>query len=173
MDPYAFSDFWQIPSGSPRPSDPTMLHALARIVFDETGLRLASVSMMSGAEVEFAGSESGEAKRMRMLFMIEVAELGLTQLDNFPFGKTFECRNQGQDINSIPIVLNFRKYRQYTWSTEEDLKELINSGLYPVEEKTQYRMMLEAFTFHKQNLTYLDSLKQHSQSASLSHGLYT
>ena len=150
-----------------------MLHALARIVFDETGLRLTSVSMMSGSEVELAGSESGEAKRMRMLFTIEVAELGLTQLDKFPFGKTSECRNQRQDTNSVPIALNLMKYRQYTWSTEEDLKDLINSGLYPIEEKAQYRMMLEAFTFHNQNLTYLDSLKQYSQSASLSHGLYT
>ena len=173
MDPHAFSDCWQIPSGSPRPTDPTMLHALARIVFDETGLRLTSVSMMSGAEVEHAGSESGKAKRMRMLFMIEVAELGLTQLDYSPFGKNSECRSQEQDINSVPIALNLVKYRQHTWSTEKDLKELINSGLYPVEERAQYRMMLEAFIFHNQNLAYLDSLNHYSQSASSSHGLYT
>ena len=165
FDPHAFSDFWQLPSGEIRPSDPTMLHALARIVFDETGLQLTNVSMMPGTEVERAGSVSGKAERMRMLFMIEVAELGLMQLDDPPFGKTSEF-----GTNSVPVALNLVKYRQHTWSTEEDLKELIDSGLYPDEEKAQYRMILEAFIFHKQDLAYLDYLNQYSQIASSSHG---
>ena len=119
---------------------------------------------MSGNEVEPAAFETGTAQRMRMLFMVEVAELGPMQLDNSPFGKGFGIGSQRHDINSVPIALNLSKHRQHVWSTEEDLKEFINSGLYPIEEKAQYRMMLEAFIFHKQNLAYLESLSQKSQS---------
>ncbi|KAL9068449.1 MAG: hypothetical protein Q9161_006200 [Pseudevernia consocians] len=172
MDPHAFSDFWQIPSGSPKPSDPTMLHALARIIFAQTGLRLQSVVTMSGIEIESASVEIGNAQRMRMLFMVEVAELGPMQLDNSPFGKDFGYGSQGLDVDSVPIALNLGKHRQYLWSREEDLKEFINSGLYPIEERTQYRMMLEAFVFHNQNLAYLDSLNQQSQGAASSHAFH-
>ena len=171
-DPHAFSDFWQLPSGSPRTSDPTMLHTLARIIFEQTGLRLTSVVTMSGTEVEPATFETGNAPWMRMLFMVEVAELGPMQLDNSPFGKDFGCGSQKIDINSVRIALNLSKHRQHVWSREEDLKHFINSGLYPIEEKAQYRMMLEAFVFHKQNLAYLESLNQQRQSAGSSHGFH-
>lgn len=147
-----------------------MLHALARIMFEHTGLRLTSVVTMSGTEIEPAGWETGNAQRMRMLFMVEVAELGPIQLDSSPFGKDFGYGSRGVDVNSVPITLNLGKHRQHVWSREEDLKEFINSSLYPVEERAQYRMMLEAFVFHKQNLAYLDSLNQQSRIAGSSHG---
>ena len=169
-DPHAFSDFWQLPSGSPKISDPTMLHTLARIIFEQTGLRLTSVVTMSGTEVEPGTFETGNALRMRMLFMVEVAELGPMQLDNSPFGKDFGCGSQEIDINSVQIALNLSKHRRHVWSREKDLKEFINSGLYPIEEKAQYRMMLEAFVFQKQNRAYLESLNQQRQSAGSSHG---
>lgn len=157
MDPNAFSDFWQIPSGSPKPSDLTMLHALARIVFDETGLHLTSVNMMSDAEKDPASVECGKPQRLRMLFMVEVSELGTMQSGTPPFVKDFGYGSQGLDISSVPIALNIGRYRRHAWSTEEDLSELMNSGLYPVEERAQYRMMLDAFVFHKQNFAYLDT----------------
>lgn len=171
-DPHAFSDFWQIPSGSPKPSDPTMLHALARIIFEQTGLRLTSVVTMSGPETEAASSETGYPQRMRMLFMVEVAELRPMQLDNSPFGKDFGYGGQRLDFTYITVTLNPRKHRQHVWSREEDLKELIDSRLYPIEERAQYRMMLEAFVLHKQNLAYLDAVFQQSQSAGSSHGFH-
>lgn len=142
-----------------------MLHALARIVFEQTGLRLTSVVTMSGTLVEPATLETGNAQRMRMLFLVEVAELGPMLLDNSPFGKDFGFGSQELDINSVPIALNLSKHRRHIWSKEEDLKDFINSGLYPIEEKAQYRMILEAFVFHKQNLAYLESLNQQRQSA--------
>lgn len=169
-DPHAFSDFWQIPSGSPKPSDPTLLHALVRIIFEQTGLQLTSVVTMSGTEIEPASFENGNAQRVRMLFMVEVAELGPMQLDHSPFGKDFGYGSQGLDVNSVPIALNLGKHRQHVWSREEDLKEFIKSGLYPIEEKAQYRMMLEGFVYHKQNIAYLHSLTQHIQSSGSSHG---
>ena len=171
-DPHAFSDFWQIPSGSPKPSDPTMLHALARFIFDQTGLRLTSVVTLSGSEKESTMFKNGEAQRMRLLFMVEVAELGSVQPGNIPDGKDSGYESQALDVNSLPIALDVGRYRRHAWSTEEDLKELVNSGLYPAEERAQYRMMLHAFFFHKQNLAYLDSLNQHSQGVSSSHGLH-
>lgn len=134
-----------------------MLHALARIVFDETGLQLTSVNMMSDAEKEPASVECGKPQKLRMLFMVEVSELGSVQSGTSPFAKDFGYGSQGLDISSVPIALKFGKYRRHAWSTEEDLNELMNSGLYPVEERAQYRMMLDAFVFHKQNLAYLET----------------
>lgn len=171
MDPHAFSDFWQIPSGSPKPSDPTMLHALARIVSDETGLLLTSVITMSGTETAPINVETGKSQIMRMLFMVEVAELGSVQSDDSSFETAFGYGCQELNVSSIPVALELGKYRRHAWSTEEDLKELIDSGLYPVEERTQYRMMLDAFASHKQNVAYLHSLNQHRQSAGLGHDM--
>ena len=148
-----------------------MLHALARLILDQTGLRLTSVITLSGSEKEFTTFKNGEAQRMRLLFMVEVAELGSVQSGNFPYGNDSGYESQGLDVNSLPIALDFGMYRRHAWSTEEDLEELVNSGLYPVEERAQYRMMLHAFVFHKQNLAYLDSLNQHSQGVSSSRGL--
>ena len=131
-----------------------MLHALARIILEQTGLRLASVVTMSGTDIEPARPETGNVQRMRLLFMVEVAELG----PNVP---PFEIETGygGQRLDA-PIALNTSNHRQHVWSREEELKEFVNSGLYPIEEQAQYRMMLEAFVFHKQNLAYLNSLYQ-------------
>ena len=150
-----------------------MLHALARIILNQTGLRLTSVYMMSGTDIEPPSFETEKAQRMRMLFMVEVAELGSVQLYNIPFEMDFRNESEALDVNSVPIILNSSIYRQHAWSTEADLKEFINSGLYPAEEKAQYRMMLEAFVFHKQNLAYLDTVNRQSRSAISSHGLHT
>ena len=149
-----------------------MLHTLARIVFEQTGLRLTSIVTMSGTVVEPATLETGNAQRMRMVFMIEVAELGPMLLDNSPFGKGFGFGSQELDIDSVPIALNLSKHRRHTWSREEDLKDFINSGLYPIEEKAQYRMILDAFVSHKQNLAYLESLDQQRQNPGLSLGFH-
>lgn len=167
-DPHAFSDFWQVPSGSPKPSDPTMVHALARIVLDETGLHLTSVFMLSGTQQEPPSIGTGKSQSMRMFFMVEVAELGSAQSANSPFGKDPNYESQELDVSTVPITLDFGRHRRYAWSTEGDLEELINSGLYPVQERPQYRMMLDAFVFHKQNLAYLHSLNSHFQDASSS-----
>lgn len=149
-----------------------MLHALARILFDETGLRLTSVSMLSGIEEDPPNNGIEKSQRMSMLFMVEVSELGSAQSGNSPFGEDFRYGNQELDVSTVPINLNFGRYRRYAWSTEGDLQELINSGLYPVEERPQYRMMLDAFIFHKQNIAYLHSLNLHSQDTSSSSGLH-
>ena len=135
-----------------------MLHALVRIIFEETGLRLTSVAMMSGTEVEPASFDNEYAQRMRMQFMVEVAEVGSLHLDDSPYGKDFGLGSQRLDVSSVPIALNLGKHRQHVWAREEDLKELMNSGLYPLGEGAQYRMMLEAFVFHTQNIAYFNSL---------------
>ena len=149
-----------------------MVHALARIILDETGLRLTSVFTLSGTKEEPPSIETGKSQSMRMFFMVEVAELGSAHSGNSPFGNDFMYGSQEFDISSIPITLDFRRHRRYAWSTEGDLEELINSGLYPVEERPQYRVMLDAFVLHKQNLAYLHSLNLHLQDASSSRGLH-
>ena len=61
---------WEIPGGSVDRSDPTILHGLAREVFEETGLKLTKFVRGVGNGIEFA---TGPRKRwMKLSFDIEV-----------------------------------------------------------------------------------------------------
>lgn len=80
----AFPNRWEIPGGSSESTDPTVLHSLAREVFEETGLHLTRVVRQVGTGVEFRSIPSnviigdGGAKPvkvfLKLTFEIEVAE---------------------------------------------------------------------------------------------------
>lgn len=52
----------------------------------------------------------------------------------------------------------------------EDLREFIKPKLYPIEEKAQYQVMLEAFAFYRRDHAQLKCLRQQRQGANSSHG---
>ena len=137
-----------------------LLHAMASIIREQTGLQLIYVVTMSGTEI---GSKpnawTGRSQWMRMLFMVEVIELrmiaerGAKSPEEFAFDEDSEYGDQGSDISQEPdldavnVTMNPEKHRLHVWAREEDLREFIKSGLYPIEEKAQYQVMLEAFAF--------------------------
>ena len=80
----AFPNLWEVPGGSSEGTDPTVLHSVAREVFEETGLHLTRFVRQVGKGVEFTSSsnivdENGVLKPRRVFlkltFAIEVAEL--------------------------------------------------------------------------------------------------
>lgn len=84
----AFPNLWEIPGGSSEPTDPTLLHSLAREVFEETGLHLTRVVRQIGKGLEFGsrpskaivGGGGGDVGAkpsklyLKLTFEIEVAE---------------------------------------------------------------------------------------------------
>ena len=182
-DPHAFSAFWQVPSGSLSLSDQTLLHAMASIIHEQTGLQLSYVVTMSGTEIgPKPNAWTGRSQWMRMLFMVEVVELrmiaerGAKSPEEFAFDEDSEYGDQGSDISQEPdldavnVTMNPEKHRLHVWATEEDLREFIKSGLYPIEETAQYQVMLEAFAFYRQDFAQLNYLRQQRQGANSSHG---
>ena len=82
-DPNAFSDYWQVPSGKPSLDDLSLLHALARVVREQTSLTISYVATMSGSEEGPGNWFSDSALWMRMLFVVEVSELAPKSRRNF------------------------------------------------------------------------------------------
>lgn len=141
-----------------------MLHALGRIISQQTGLRLTRVVTMSGTEFGPLIWNNAEAQWMRMMFIVEVAELTATSSPlvadwsgNYAFGEQHSYGVHGVsgpnsvDVDAVKVILNPVYHGQHVWSNEEDLKEFIDSGLYPTEERSQYQLMMEAFSMYKQD----------------------
>ena len=73
----AFPDRWEVPGGSSEHSDPTILHSIAREVFEETGLRLTRVVQQVGNGVKFTTGRNDKSQQwLKLSFEIEVAEIG-------------------------------------------------------------------------------------------------
>ena len=169
VDPHAFSGFWQVPSGKPTLADTSMLHALARIVYEQTGLHIRRVAIMLGAEEGSRDWLAGNVPWLRMFFMVEVAELappGLQTPENraSDVDQPFEAGHSSSLQRSVPDAVDVRvnpdKHRSHVWVNEEDLMEFINARLYPMEETTQYGVMLEAFAYYRQDFARLEYLRR-------------
>lgn len=162
-DPDTFSWAWEVPSGAPKSSDLTLLHALSRIVLEQTGLHLSRVHTMSGSQI---GPQDENPQWIKLQFTCQVRELDCDndrfypqqtlayQMGN-PESYNFEAaKAQAKDPNTVPVRLNSQSHRQHAWATEEDLREFMNLGLYPNGANNQYQSMLDAFALYKQD--YLD-----------------
>ena len=153
-DPHAFSCAWGVPSGSPKPSDLTMLHALSRIILEQTGLHLSRVHTLSGSQVGPGSFESGEAKWMKLLFTVQVSGIGsgsapAFQHDEYQAGDD-RFTGKAKDVHTISRSLNHDRHQKHAWVTEADLMEFVSSGLFPMDAAKQYQAMLDAFSLYRQ-----------------------
>lgn len=64
----AFPNLWEVPGGSAEATDPTLLHSVAREVFEETGLKLTKVVRSVGTGLQFT---TGDYKWNKLSFEIE------------------------------------------------------------------------------------------------------
>ena len=67
-----FPNLWEVPGGSAEKTDPTILHSIAREVFEETGLKLTKVVGAVGDGCEF--TTGGNGKWKKLTFEIEVEQ---------------------------------------------------------------------------------------------------
>ena len=169
-DPHAFSNLWEIPNGMPKPSDLTLLHALSRIILEQTGLHLSRVYSMPSSQT--GPSDGGGSQWMKLQFSVQVSELegdedrfshqqALAYAAGVPEDYNFEtARSQVRDPNKIPIKLNSATHSKHAWATEEDLIEFANTGLYPTEAGNVYQPILDAFALYKQDCESVKNRKK-------------
>lgn len=184
-DPNAFSHYWQVPIGKPILADATLVHTLSRLVREQTGLQLAHVVTMVGTEEGPRSRQTGNIIWMKMLFVVEVTEFApqMRQISNGPEADTFEdvsddepCKasmEEESDLDSVQVRLNPAKHVSHVWAPESDLKGFIDAGLYPVEERVQYHILLEAFALYRQDFAHLEQLRWTRQNVVSAQGLWS
>ncbi|KAG6988968.1 hypothetical protein G7Y79_00066g094860 [Physcia stellaris] len=110
---------WEVPGGSVDTSDPTILHGLAREVFEETGLKLTKFVRTVGQGIEF---NTGPEKRWIKL--------------------SFEIEIQGGASKNTKITLDPTEHQAFKWATKE---EVDGWGTDNIVTPQQRDMMLLAF----------------------------
>lgn len=150
-DPHAFATVWEIPNGSPTSDDPTFLDALERIIFEQTGLQTCNIHAMSDIKPRSAKILPCDGC-VKMLFTVQVDELISGMTGGTSEDSTSETSledSQWPDWTSDLIVLDPQRHSQYAWVTEAEIREFVDSGLFPVEETKQYEAIVNAFAFYK------------------------
>ncbi|KAL8904983.1 MAG: hypothetical protein Q9171_006852 [Xanthocarpia ochracea] len=140
----------EVPGGSIEADDPTVLHGLAREVFDETGLRLTRFVRLVGENIKGSTSQEektvskpGDPKRFKLGFEIEVSEIGVLETDT-------NDRDVEGYLRSVPVDLDPHEHQDQAWVTEEDVKAFYENGVgRPIVSKDQAGEMLEAFRLRR------------------------
>ena len=153
-------DLWEVPGGSSDRRDPTILHSVARELFEETGLRLNRFVRQVGDGIVFeTGPESNKKRCLKLSFEVEVSEIPSTSQDHL-HGQYDTARLEdnggiaGQVLDSISITLHPAEHQKFAWATEEDIKNsdpnraLQNGGPYEIFTEDQRLLMLQAFELH-------------------------
>ncbi|KAI4183029.1 MAG: hypothetical protein L6R41_005639 [Letrouitia leprolyta] len=140
----AFPNLWEIPGGSVDEDDPTILHSLAREVFEETGLRLTRVVRQAGDGIEWTENKIGkERKWLKLTFEMEVAEID-SSMATTDEGKISEY------LESIPVELDPKEHQEYAWTTEKEIREHLEGGKgREIGWKVLAEQMLKAFEVGK------------------------
>lgn len=140
----AFPDLWEVPGGSVDKDDPTILHGLAREVFEETGLRLTRFVRLVGDAIKWTTTEKGGAvKWLKFSFEIEVSEVGAlkTGVD--------EQDVEGY-LRSLPVDLDPHEHQDHAWVTEKEVRAFYEEGIgKKIVSKEQAGKMLEAFELRR------------------------
>ena len=147
----SFANLWEVPGGSSDAEDPTILHSLAREVFEETGLRLTRFVRQVGDVVEFQTGKGERRKYWAKLnFEIEVAEvdvhvdgLAVTRDGGAEPGRSGQ--GEGNKVNdglegNIAVTIDPQEHQGFAWATAED----VTSGRYPMATPAQGDLILES-----------------------------
>ncbi|KAL8828579.1 MAG: hypothetical protein Q9170_006539 [Blastenia crenularia] len=136
----AFPSLWEVPGGSAHEDDPTIIHALAREVFEETSLRLTRVVRQVGGVVEWSEVKGGEEEKwLKLGFEIEVAEVG-----------AFAAGEDGQGLTEwlkgVPVELDPEEHGDFAWVTEGEVSGWLEGGEgRQILKKELAEMMVGAF----------------------------
>ena len=141
----SFPNLWEVPGGGADEKDPTILHSVAREIFEETGLHLTRFVREVGNGFEFKTGPRHRPKIwLKLTFEIEVAEIGSAILHNLPLLGSDEIRKGDggmesssqarKKLDSIPVILDPVEHKAHRWVSEQELRE---EGSYFVESGTQ------------------------------------
>jgi 8-oxo-dGTP pyrophosphatase MutT (NUDIX family) len=102
----AYGDLWDFPGGSCEPSDATLLDAVKREVFEETGLRVSEVVGCVGLHTWEEDLKKGNRKWVKFSFLVNVG-VGADEFDNGGFPR---------------IKLAEREHQGFMWATEAEIR---------------------------------------------------
>lgn len=136
----SFPNLWEIPGGGAEPSDPTIIHSVAREVFEETGLHLQRVVRQVGDTEEFmVGSKDGPKPCLKLNFEIEVQEIGnplsASASESQPADGLCDGANDQvghgealagpalHGLGSINVVVDPVEHQAFRWVSEQDVMD--------------------------------------------------
>ena len=144
----SFPNAWEVPGGSAEDFDPTILHSIAREVFEETGLHLTRVVREVGKGLRFVT----RFKCLKLSFEIEVSEIKQVSAKEASLHKSHSQMgsSKAEDEYEVPVTLDPAEHQRYAWVAEEDIK---NPGQ-SIEKlsfiaQDQQQAMLAAFESHR------------------------
>ena len=152
----SFANLWEIPGGSSDTNDPTILHSLAREVFEETGLKLTRLMGRVGDVVEFrTGWGSRQKSWAKLSFEIEVAEIkgcdrhGAPAADHKDSRIEVPSQSEGSEVadgmkaevQEVVVTIDPKEHQKYAWATLEDIK----TGKYTITTHEQRDLITKAF----------------------------
>ncbi|KAK4692266.1 hypothetical protein P7C71_g4903, partial [Lecanoromycetidae sp. Uapishka_2] len=130
---------WEVPGGGSETSDPTILHSLAREVFEETGLMLTRFVRQIGEGQEFQLGRRGWC--LKLNFEIEVEEI--------PGGRqsgVHRHENEKERKDTVEIRLDPEEHQAYVWASRDDIWD----GSYDIVSEDQKAVMLKAFDLRRE-----------------------
>lgn len=126
---------WEIPGGGADLEDETMLHALVRELFEETGLEATSINYQVSDGRQFV-TASRKLNVHELCFDVSVAETTLSQ-------------NQEQETGTGAIVsvnLDPKEHQNYAWASAEQIERQELDGVGMQLTSAQIRdIILEGF----------------------------
>ena len=152
----AFPNLWEIPGGSSDADDPTILHSLAREIFEETGLKMTHVIGQMGNVVEFRTGWGPRQKIWaKLCFEIEVAEMEGCDRQNLPAAGQYrlEIEEGSQkggdeplngskaDVREIVVTIDPKEHQKHAWATLDDIR----ARKYNITTLEQQELILAAF----------------------------
>lgn len=155
-----FPNLWEIPGGACEPEDPTILHSVAREVFEETGLHLTKLVRQVGNGVEFLTGSGGQRNPwIKLSFEIEVLEIPCTakhvQVDN---DKSDGLTGQAAS-DSVKVILDPSEHQAFRWVSEQELREQAVCFLNSEDDKVGTNMTLSTTGSGSLRLVSTDQLK--------------
>ena len=145
----AFPNLWEVPGGSAEDFDPTILHSVAREVFEETGLHLTRVIREVGKGVSFMT----KYKCLKLSFEIEVAEIeaGLDRVGALKSQNTVAMGSSNEGgKDEVLVTLDPVEHQRYAWVAEENVKSPFESAeklLFTTKDQEQ--TIITAFALHR------------------------
>lgn len=153
-------DRWEVPGGSSDENDPTILHSVARELFEETGLHLTRFNRQIGPGVRFeTGREPQKKQWLKLSFEVEVSEIPRISHSHVHHQDNMARLGNddlvaGQVLDAV-IKLDPEEHQNSAWATEEDIRNSDpnrppwNRGPFEIFNEEQRLLMLRAFELRR------------------------
>jgi 8-oxo-dGTP pyrophosphatase MutT (NUDIX family) len=126
---------WETPGGACDAEDDSILHAAARELWEETGLRVKSFNRQVGTGIEFLNR--GGRRIFKVSFLVEVEEVDTTEANG---------------LEVVAVKLDPNEHQNWIWVTEEDCIAGKSANVeIPITHIDQKQTIIEGFEQRRQD----------------------